>query len=61
MRSTSMALSSPCRSRNLKAHAKLSKKAGKIWREYGTLDYREWVADDVKAGHSDFVSAERRS
>jgi len=21
-----------------------------IWREYGALDYREWVADDVKPG-----------
>ena len=28
----------------------MSKKAGKIWREYGALDYREWVADDVKPG-----------
>jgi uncharacterized protein YbaA (DUF1428 family) len=36
--------------KNLKAYAKLSKKAGKIWREYGALDYREWVADDVKPG-----------
>ena len=26
------------------------KKAGKLWREYGALDYREWVADDVKPG-----------
>ena len=24
--------------------------AGKVWREYGALDYREWVADDVKVG-----------
>ena len=23
---------------------------GKVWREYGALDYREWVADDVKVG-----------
>jgi len=36
--------------KNLKAYAKLSRKAGKIWREYGALDYREWVADDVKPG-----------
>ncbi len=32
------------------AYARMSKKAGKIWREYGALDYREWVADDVKPG-----------
>jgi uncharacterized protein YbaA (DUF1428 family) len=36
--------------KKLKAYAKLSKMAGKIWREYGALDYREWVADDVKPG-----------
>ncbi|WGR99280.1 DUF1428 domain-containing protein [Bradyrhizobium sp. ISRA443] len=36
--------------KKLKAHAQLSKKAGKVWREYGALDYREWVADDVKPG-----------
>jgi uncharacterized protein YbaA (DUF1428 family) len=21
-----------------------------VWREYGALDYREWIADDVKPG-----------
>lgn len=36
--------------KNLAAYRKLSTKAGKIWREYGALDYREWVADDVKVG-----------
>src|SRR5918996_3579654 len=36
--------------KNLEAYSRLSKKAGKIWREYGALDYREWVADDVKVG-----------
>ena len=30
--------------------ARCRRKAGKIWREYGALDYREWVADDVKVG-----------
>ena len=29
---------------------RLSKKCGKVWREHGALDYREWVADDVKVG-----------
>jgi uncharacterized protein YbaA (DUF1428 family) len=24
--------------------------AGKVWRDHGALDYREWVADDVKPG-----------
>jgi uncharacterized protein YbaA (DUF1428 family) len=36
--------------KKLRAYAQLSKKAGKVWREYGALDYREWVADDVKPG-----------
>ena len=36
--------------KNIEAYRSMSKKAGKIWREYGALDYREWVADDVKVG-----------
>jgi uncharacterized protein YbaA (DUF1428 family) len=36
--------------KNLAAYARVSRKAGKVWREYGALDYREWVADDVKVG-----------
>ena len=29
--------------KNLDAYRRLARKAGKIWREYGALDYREWV------------------
>lgn len=36
--------------KKLADYARISKKCGKIWREYGALDYREWVADDVKVG-----------
>ena len=36
--------------KNIDAYRKMSTKAGKIWREYGALDYREWIADDVKVG-----------
>jgi uncharacterized protein YbaA (DUF1428 family) len=36
--------------KNVAAYRKMSTKAGKIWREYGALDYREWIADDVKVG-----------
>jgi uncharacterized protein YbaA (DUF1428 family) len=25
-------------------------KAGKVWREHGALEYREWVAEDVQVG-----------
>jgi uncharacterized protein YbaA (DUF1428 family) len=36
--------------KNLKAYKKLSTLAGKVWREYGALDYKECVADDVPKG-----------
>ena len=32
------------------AYKRLAKKAGKIWKEYGALEFRECVADDVKKG-----------
>ena len=40
----------PIPKKNLDAYRKLSRKAGKIWREHGALEYRECVADDVKPG-----------
>lgn len=40
----------PVPRKNLAAYKKLSKLCGKVWREHGALDYREWVADDVKVG-----------
>jgi uncharacterized protein YbaA (DUF1428 family) len=36
--------------KNLDAYRRMAKKAGKVWREYGALEYREWVAEDVKVG-----------
>jgi uncharacterized protein YbaA (DUF1428 family) len=36
--------------KNLAAYRSMAKKAGKVWREHGALEYREWVADDVKVG-----------
>jgi uncharacterized protein YbaA (DUF1428 family) len=36
--------------KNIAAYRKISMACGKIWREFGALDYREWVADDVKVG-----------
>ncbi|MDO9403364.1 MAG: DUF1428 domain-containing protein [Polaromonas sp.] len=36
----------------LDAYRKLARKAGKIWREHGALEYVECVADDVKPGKS---------
>ena len=36
--------------KKLQAYASMSKKCGKVWREHGALDYREWVAEDVQVG-----------
>jgi uncharacterized protein YbaA (DUF1428 family) len=40
----------PVPKKNLKAYQAMAKKAGKVWREYGALEFREFVADDVKPG-----------
>ena len=34
----------------LEEYKKFARLASSIWREYGALDYREWIADDVKPG-----------
>ena len=34
--------------RKLEAYRRMSLKAGKIWKEYGALEYRECVGDDLK-------------
>ena len=35
---------------NVEAYRRMARKAGKIWREHGALDYKECVADDVQPG-----------
>jgi uncharacterized protein YbaA (DUF1428 family) len=40
----------PVPRKNVKAYQSMSRKAGKVWREHGALEYRETVADDVKKG-----------
>ena len=35
---------------NLAAYRRMARKAGKVWREHGALEYRECIADDVKPG-----------
>jgi uncharacterized protein YbaA (DUF1428 family) len=45
----------PVPKKNLAAYVRLARKAGKIWREHGALEYCECVADDVKRGkHTSF-------
>jgi uncharacterized protein YbaA (DUF1428 family) len=34
----------------LDAYRRMAENAGKIWREYGALDFVECIADDVKPG-----------
>jgi uncharacterized protein YbaA (DUF1428 family) len=36
--------------KNLDAYRSMARKAGKVWREHGALEFRECVADDVKVG-----------
>jgi uncharacterized protein YbaA (DUF1428 family) len=40
----------PLPKRNLDAYRRIARKAGKVWRDHGALEYRECVAEDVKAG-----------
>jgi uncharacterized protein YbaA (DUF1428 family) len=36
--------------KNLEQYRELARLASTVWREYGALEYREWVADDLKPG-----------
>ena len=38
----------PIPKKNLKAYQRMAQKAGKIWLEYGALDFKESVGDDLK-------------
>ena len=40
----------PVPKKNLAAYRAMARKAGKIWKEHGALEYVECVADDVKPG-----------
>ena len=40
----------PVPKKNLAAYRKMARKAGKVWREHGALEFHENVADDVKPG-----------
>ena len=37
----------PIPKKNLHAYRRISQKAGKIWKEYGALDYKECAGDDL--------------
>jgi uncharacterized protein YbaA (DUF1428 family) len=40
----------PVPKRKLGAYRRMARKAGRIWREHGALDFKECAADDVKPG-----------
>jgi uncharacterized protein YbaA (DUF1428 family) len=40
----------PVPEENLAEYKKMARKAGKIWREHGALEYVECVADDIPVG-----------
>jgi uncharacterized protein YbaA (DUF1428 family) len=45
----------PVPKKNVAAYRRMARKAGKIWRQHGALEFVECVADDVKPGkHTSF-------
>jgi uncharacterized protein YbaA (DUF1428 family) len=40
----------PVPKKSLDVYRRMARKAGKIWREHGALEFRECIADDVKVG-----------
>ena len=40
----------PVPEKNLAAYRRMARKAGKIWREHGALEYVECIGDDVQPG-----------
>ena len=40
----------PVPKKNLAAYRRMARKAGKVWRDHGALEYVECLADDVKPG-----------
>jgi uncharacterized protein YbaA (DUF1428 family) len=39
----------PVPKKNLAAYLQMARKAGKVWKDHGALEYRECVADDLKS------------
>jgi len=40
----------PIPKKNVGAYTAIAKKAGKVWRDHGALDYKECIADDAPVG-----------
>jgi uncharacterized protein YbaA (DUF1428 family) len=39
----------PVPRKNVQMYRRIARKAGRIWREHGALEYRECIGDDLKA------------
>ena len=37
--------------KHLSTYKAIAKKAGKVWKDHGALEYRECVGEDLKTGH----------
>src|SRR5262245_49505860 len=45
----------PVPKKKLAVYRRMARKAGKVWRDHGALEYTECIADDVKPGkHTSF-------
>ncbi len=40
----------PVHKDNVDAYRRMARRVGKIWREHGALDFKEYIADDVQPG-----------
>ena len=40
----------PVPKKNLQAYRRSAQLAGKVWRDHGAIEFREWIADDVPMG-----------
>jgi uncharacterized protein YbaA (DUF1428 family) len=40
----------PVPKKNVEAYRRMARKAGKVWRDHGAIEFKECVADDVKVG-----------
>ena len=40
----------PVPKKNLDAYRSMAKKAGKVWRDHGAIEYREFLGEDIKVG-----------
>ncbi len=41
--------------KNLEAYKKMAKEAGKVWKDFGALEYKECVIEDEKPKHITFT------